>query len=85
VFDIDAQQYMLPGEARHVCDDLGLQMVPTFSVRMVLPGTIAEVLALADGDSGLKGKFREGLVFKSLTRNWQFKAISNRYLIKQGD
>jgi RNA ligase (TIGR02306 family) len=85
VFDIDAQQYMLPGEARHVCDDLGLQMVPTFSVRMVLPGTIAEVLALADGDSGLKGKFREGLVFKSLTRNWQFKCISNRYLIKQGD
>jgi hypothetical protein len=49
---------------------------------MALPPTIAEVLALADGDSGLKGKFREGLVFKSLTRNFTFKAVSNRYLIK---
>lgn len=85
VFDIDAQQYMLPGAARHVCNDLDLQMVPTFSLRMTLPATMAEILALADGDSGLKGKFREGLVFKSLTRHFQFKAISNRYLIKQGD
>lgn len=85
VFDIDAQQYMLPGEARHVCDDLDLKMVPTFSVRMILPQTIGEVLLMADGDSGLKGKFREGLVFKSLTRHFQFKSISNRYLLKQGD
>ena len=85
VFDIDKQAYMLPGEARHVCDALDLKMVPTFSVRMKLPATMADVLALADGDSGLKGKFREGLVFKSLTRNFQWKAISNRYLIKQGD
>jgi len=85
VFDIDAQQYMLPGAARHVCDDLDLAMVPTFNLRFTLPQTIAELLLMADGDSGLKGKFREGLVFKSLTRNFQFKAISNRYLIKQGD
>lgn len=85
VFDIDKQAYLLPGEARHVCDALDLKMVPVFSLRMTLPATIAEVLALADGDSGLNGKFREGLVFKSLTRHWQWKAISNRYLIKQGD
>lgn len=85
VFDIDKQAYLLPGEARRVCERLDLQMVPTFSLRMTLPATIAEVLLLADGDSGLKGKFREGLVFKSLTRSFQFKAISNRYLIKQGD
>ena len=85
VFDIDKQQYLLAGEARHVCNDLDLQMVPTFSLRMQLPATIPEILALADGDSGLKGKFREGLVWKSLTRNFTFKTVSNRYLIKQGD
>ena len=85
VFDIDKQQYLLAGEARQVCNDLDLEMVPTFSVRMQLPETIGEVLLLADGDSGLKGKFREGLVFKSLTRNFQFKAVSNRYLLKTGE
>ncbi|MNE15632.1 RNA ligase [compost metagenome] len=84
VFDIDKQQYLLAGEARHVCNDLGLEMVPTFNVRMTLPETIGEVLLLADGDSGLSGKFREGLVFKSLTRNFQFKAVSNRYLLETG-
>lgn len=85
VFDIDAQRYLLAGETRHVCNDLDLQMVPTFSVRFTLPPTIGELLLVADGDSGLKGKFREGLVFKSLTRDFQFKAISNKYLLKNQD
>lgn len=85
VFDIDTQRYLLAGETRHVCNDLDLQMVPTFHVRFVLPATIGELLAIADGPSGLNGKFREGIVLKSLTRDFQFKAISNNYLIKQGD
>jgi RNA ligase (TIGR02306 family) len=85
VFDIDTQQYLLPGEARHVCNDLDLAMVPTFNPRMPLPATIAEILLMADGPSGLNGKFREGLVFKSLTRNFQFKVVSNRYLLKTGE
>lgn len=85
VFDIDKQQYLLPGETRHICDDYNLVMVPTFSRRMQLPPTIQEVLEMADGDSGLNGKFREGLVFKSLTRQFSWKAISNRYLLKQGE
>lgn len=85
VFDIDAQKYLLPEEAREVCAELRLVMVPTFNPRMKLPATIQEILELADGDSGLNGKFREGLVFKSLTRNFSFKVVSNRYLIKQGE
>lgn len=85
VFDIDTQQYLLPGEARHVCNDLDLQMVPTYNLRMTLPATIGELLLMADGDSGLKGKYREGIVLKSLTRQFSMKAISNRYLLKQGD
>lgn len=85
VFDIDTQRYLLAGETRHVCDDLDLKMVPTFSVRFTLPPTIGELLLVADGDSGLKGKFREGLVFKSLTRDFQFKVISNKYLLKNQD
>lgn len=85
VFDIDKQQYLLPGEARHLCSDYGLQMVPTFSRRMLLPATIQEVLELADGESGLFGKYREGLVFKSLTRQFSFKAIGNNYLLRSGE
>ena len=38
---------------------------------------------MADGESGLNGKFREGLVFKSKEdSSVSFKAISNRYLLK---
>lgn len=85
VFDIDNQQYLLPGEMRRLCGDWNVEIVPTFSRRMELPATIQEILELADGESGLNGKYREGLVLKSLTRHFSFKVISNRYLIKQGE
>lgn len=41
------------------------------------------ILNRADGPSGLNGKYREGLVFKSLTRDFSFKVISNNYLLKE--
>lgn len=82
VFDIDDQRYLLPQEARDICEELRLDMVPTFHPQMVLPATIGELLLMADGPSGLNGKYREGLVFKSRTRHFQWKAISNSYLEK---
>ena len=51
----------------------------------MLDTDVKGLLELADGDSGLNGKFREGLVFKSLSDpEFSFKAISNRYLLKNG-
>lgn len=83
VFDIDRQEYVSADERVEICKQLDLKMVPVFDSPMRLPQTMEEVLALADGPSGLKGKYREGLVFKSLTRDFSFKVISNKYLIKE--
>lgn len=83
VFDIDQQKYLLPNEARMICEELDLDYVPLFDSPMRLPETIEEVIAMADGDSGLNGKYREGLVFKSLDRDFSFKVISNKYLLKE--
>ena len=84
VFDIREQQYMAPDVAKIAVELMGLQYVPVYTERHVLTESIGELLTLADGESGLRGKFREGLVFKSLSRDFSFKAISNRYLIKTG-
>ena len=83
VFDIREQQYMSPNEARTAVKFMGLNYVPVFAERVTLT-SLQDILTMADGESGLKGKFREGLVFKSLTRDFSFKAISNRYLLKTG-
>lgn len=83
VFDIDKHEYMLPQAAQEIVQFLNLQYVPIFDCPMHLPAKIEQVLELADGDSGLNGKFREGLVFKSLSRDFSFKVISNKYLLKE--
>lgn len=83
VFDIDAQKYVLPETAQAIVKRIGLEYVPVISHRATLPKTVAEVLAMADGPSALGGKYREGLVFKSLDRDFSFKVISNNYLLKE--
>jgi len=82
VFDIDKQRYMLPVERRLFCLQHNVQHVPVNSVG-VLPATVAEAIARADGPSGLKGKYREGFVYKALERDFSFKVISNAYLLKE--
>jgi len=83
VYDIDKQEYFKPEErilfiARH-----GLRGVPEASFNEPLPPTVAEAIADADGPSGLNGKRREGFVYKSMTRDFSFKVISNNYLMKE--
>lgn len=86
VYDIDAGRKMLPDERQAVLAELGLQFVN--EVPQLLPRyrfkpdtTIQDVLAMAEGKSMLNGSEREGLVFKSLTREFSFKAISNKWLL----
>lgn len=83
MYDIDAQTYLKPEErilfiARH-----GLRSVPEASLNEPLLPTVAEAIDDANGPSGLKGKYREGFVYKSMTRDFSFKVISNNYLIKE--
>lgn len=83
VYDINKGVYLLPLEAREIVAELGLNYVPLLEDVATLPATVKECLELADGGPAFPtGKFREGLVFKSLSRDFSFKAISNAYLIK---
>ena len=84
IFLIDEQRYMLPAERQGFCTAYGIKHVPLGSPHAVtLPVDVAAALADADGPSGLKGKYREGFVYKSMERDFSFKVISNTYLLKE--
>lgn len=82
IYDIDAKRYLLPDERLQILSEQGLRCVPEAGIVM-LPETVAEAIADADGPSGLNGKYREGWVYKSMTRDFSFKVISNKYLLKE--
>jgi len=76
-------QAMRPEEARRlVVEQLGLHYIPVLRVGK-LPPTVKECLAEADGNSAFYGRCREGLVYKSLSTDFTFKAVSNSYLLKE--
>lgn len=87
VFDIDAQQYMNPGERMNFfsmfLQHLGVQHVPLLCFIDSLPA-VTDILRMADGNS-INNPVREGIVFKSCERDFSFKAISNSFLLKGGD
>jgi RNA ligase (TIGR02306 family) len=90
VFLIDTQRYALPSERYDILKILGLFdfMVPVIFPTMKLGGkTSKEIVKMAEGFSVLKiDTQREGLVFKSCElvegKIVHFKAISNKYLLK---
>lgn len=81
IFNIDTQKYLLPDEAKRIVTAVGLDYVPVYSHGTKLSQDIQNTIDLADGPSGVNGKYREGLVFKSLTRDFSFKVISNNYCL----
>lgn len=85
VYDIDAQKYLLPSERQEFCIRYDLKHVPLACgpLGTTLPADVAAAIADADGPSGVKGKYREGFVYKSMTRDFSFKVISNSYLLKE--
>ncbi len=93
VFDIDQQREMLPIERRQFVEKLGLSHVPVINEN-VIPSqsfpTMAAILEHADGPS-MNNNLREGVVFKcnsylpDSNEVLSFKAISNKFLLKNGD
>jgi len=85
VYDIDAQKYLLPSERQEFCIRYNLKHVPLACgpLGITLPEDVAAAILDADGPSGLKGTYREGFVYKSMTRDFSFKVISNAYLLKE--
>lgn len=80
----NGKQVVLPADARAACGTLEVEYVPILKAVTTLPPTLKEALASADGPRAFaKGGFREGKVYKSLTRDFSFKVISNKYLEKE--
>jgi RNA ligase (TIGR02306 family) len=91
IFDIDAKRYVSFDDLRDMCNMLHLSVVP-FVAEMHLSdlSTKAELLAYAESKSKLADVEREGVVFYQFDLSTpysrrSFKAISNRWLLKQKD
>lgn len=84
IFDIDKQEYFLPEERQKFVKDTFLNHVPVLDSALALKEeSIEDVLKSAEAKS-IVGAYpeREGLVFKSMTTQDSFKAISNKWLCK---
>jgi len=80
IYDIDAKGYLNPDARQALAQELGLNHVPVLDIEV--PFTLQGVLDAADGRSQLHDTAREGLVFKSYQDGVSFKAISNKWLLK---
>lgn len=80
IFDASTQTYVAPEPRQHLSTKLAINHVPV--VQSLQSLSVDDLLAQAEGKSVLNPKTeREGLVFKST--NFSFKAISNRFLLKE--
>ncbi len=83
-FDIDEQRYLTLDEFGEVMEVMGLKTVPFIVIDYNLPETIDELLTYAEGKSMLNTNTeREGIVIRNHQRTISFKAISNKFLLKQ--
>jgi RNA ligase (TIGR02306 family) len=84
VFDIDAFQKLgLRDLTDIIVDTFGFQTVPIIEAPFALPETVGDLLQIAEGKSMLNPQTeREGLVIRSLDNTISFKAISNKFLLK---
>ena len=92
VFDIDRSDYCGVEERGAIVEALrghgaAVRTVPLLETIGLdrFGGSIAEVLAYAEGPSLNPATAREGVVFKRLDGRLSFKAISNAYLLKHSD
>lgn len=81
-FDIDKQERLGLTEFMEIISKLGFETVPIMD-NFVLPHSVEDLLKQAEGKSVLhKDTEREGLVIRSLDTKISFKAISNKFLLK---
>lgn len=92
-WSVKARSNLPPTEAKALATELDINYVPLISEGTTLRDLVGEatddnellakLMAFADGPSGLRGKYREGLVYKSADGSFSFKTISNKYLLKE--
>ena len=84
VWDIDDQRYLAPEERLDLIKDSDINHVPIIDENIDW-STVDSVLKSAEGISKLYKTNREGLVFKDANTGFIFKAISNKWLLKNGN
>jgi len=83
-FDIDMGEYLSLDKFKFIVEHLGLVTVPILDEDFKLPNTVDELLKFAEGKSELfPNPEREGIVIRSTDRTISFKAISNKFLLKE--
>lgn len=83
-FNIDTQEYLGLDEFEGLIKSMGLETVPILDRNFLLPNTVDDLLEYADAKSVLNPDFdREGVVIRSIDRKISFKAISNKFLLKE--
>jgi len=83
-FNIDTQEYLGLGDFESLISSMGLETVPVIDRDFTLPATVDDLLQYAELKSLLNPDFdREGVVIRSLDRKISFKAISNKFLLKE--
>ena len=83
VFDIRAQRKVSLTEFIEIAESLELETVPVLQTDYVLHTDIERYLCEAEGKSILNDNTtREGIIFRTLDGDFDFKAISNRFLLK---
>jgi RNA ligase (TIGR02306 family) len=89
IFNIDTQEYLsLDGMVKFLekvnADSNPLELVPIIHYDYKLPHNISEILDKAEDKSALnKDTEREGIVIRNRDKSISFKAISNKFLLKQ--
>ena len=89
IFNIDTQEYLsLDSMVKFLqkvnVDDKQLELVPIIHYDYKLPNNISEILDQAEGKSVLnKETEREGIVIRNRDKSISFKAISNKFLLKE--
>lgn len=87
MYNTSTGEYILPIQLESACKRLGLKHVPILvSATDIKQQTIQSIIDFAEGKSQVNGSEREGVVFKSNTiHDSSFKAISNKWLLKNGE
>lgn len=81
-FHITNQRYLTYGLFEAFCRKLKMDAVPViYEATQILKSPLADILNLSEG-KGMNAKHREGIVWKEVNGNTQFKAISNKFLDK---
>lgn len=69
-------------EMKRLLDVVKIPVVPLVDGDFKIPETCDELLAIAEGNSAIDGKMREGIVIRSKDGQRSFKAVSNPFLLK---